>query len=704
MAVSYQQQALVRKVVYTGLIVALFTLSLLHRRLVVEPEGNDLLIREVAKGEVKLTDSAVRLALTGSRGIAVTFLWSTAIEKQKRHEWNELDLLVSSITRLQPHFITPWLFQSWNLAFNVAVECDRPRDKYFYISRGLEVLAEGERRNFKPPAPGNPDMRQNMGSYYQLKIGNSDEKNTMRCLLEMSCIDPLDRAPERFWLDTDRGKKVKLDKFKDFCVQYPRLTRRLHDQLRLTAPEDIVLFLEDNKDIPGRFEPPTGGPQQKDSLVKEELDQFPILPPGFAGVKNRELSTTELVDVFFVSRNWFEYAQKPLPEPNPDPSVEPPPPNPLVKRLPRYIAAPIFRGHPARAQAYIAENLEAEGWFDADGWAIKKWFDKARGPGDPELRVGTESKFHAGPSWDIAYQMYLDFGTRNGLYLTPNEQAELNRAAEPYRAKYKVAEGEFGPVVRSDKPEYDSFRAHNRLINTGIYSNMTNFPRWLTQSEAERKPGAVTARKFLYDAERLRRAENEDPERAIPLYEKAWRLWPQVLLAHPRFARLDDVQDELYEAQIRYNFYVQKHRGDVFKPLTIGMAQLASWPYPSFDKLLDSSQKVKITPMRNHRGVLDYLLYYDGPRAGDLKMALTGWMESAIQSMHFVVPAHVNFQLSRPLAREEDVPDHDLTPEKRQWRVLEDNETVNRVRDRLGLNRSEKKEREGRGRARSVTN
>src|SRR5205085_546367 len=47
MAVSYQQQALVRKVVYTGLIVALFTVSLLHRRLVVEPQANNLQLREV---------------------------------------------------------------------------------------------------------------------------------------------------------------------------------------------------------------------------------------------------------------------------------------------------------------------------------------------------------------------------------------------------------------------------------------------------------------------------------------------------------------------------------------------------------------------------------------------------------------------------------------------------------------------------------
>lgn len=684
MAVSYQQQALVRKFVYTGLIVALFTLSLLHRRIIVEPQGNNLLLREVSKGEVKLTDSAVRLALTGSRGIAVTFLWSAAIEKQKRHEWNELDLLVSSITKLQPHFVTPWLFQSWNLAFNVAVECDRPRDKYFYISRGLEVLAEGERRNFKPPAPGNPDMRQNMGFYYQLKIGNSDEKNTMRCLLEMSCIDPLDRAPERLWVDTERGKKVRLDKFKDFCVQNPRLVRRLHDQLGVTVPEDIVRFLDDNKDIPGRFEPPTGGAQQKESVVKDELEQFPILPPGRKAPKSRELSTTEMVDVYYVCKDWFTYAQKPLPEPSSDPTVEPTP-NPLVKRLPRYIAQQIFRSYPARAQAYQAETLEAEGWFDGDGWTIKRWFDKDRGPNDPEFRVGTESKFHAGPNWDTAYHMYLDYGTLNGLYLTPAERAELNKEAELFRKKFKVEEhtrAEVSAATR-DPAIAKSMQAHNRLSYTMLYQNMTNFPEFLTQTEAERLPETVTARKYFYNADRIRKAE--DPERAIPLYEKAWGLMTEVLLSHPRFARLGNVQEDLYDIQIPFNFYVQKHRGEVFKPMLLGIAQMAAWPYPPYDELLNSSQKVKIMPVRNHRGILDSLLYYDGPDALELKSALAAWTQPTIQGLHILTPVQFYGQLTRTIPRD--------TAVSERWRTFVDADTANRVRDRLGLNRAEKTEK-----------
>ena len=147
MATPLHQKARLRKMMYFGAIVALFTVSLVHREFIIKPQAMLLQLREVARGEVELTSSAVRLMLTGSRGLAVTVLWYNAMDKQKRGEYHDLELIVSSITKLQPYFITPWLYQSWNISFNVAVECDRPRDKYYYISRGLDLLAEGERRN-----------------------------------------------------------------------------------------------------------------------------------------------------------------------------------------------------------------------------------------------------------------------------------------------------------------------------------------------------------------------------------------------------------------------------------------------------------------------------------------------------------------------------------------------------------------------------
>src|SRR5271168_2126385 len=121
MASSFQQQSTVRKFIYFGLILALFTGSLLHRKMVINAQADQLLMRESGRGKADLTDSALRLTLSGVRGVAVTSLWLAAIEKQKRHEWNELEVLVESLTRLQPRFTSPWLFQGWNLAFNVSV-------------------------------------------------------------------------------------------------------------------------------------------------------------------------------------------------------------------------------------------------------------------------------------------------------------------------------------------------------------------------------------------------------------------------------------------------------------------------------------------------------------------------------------------------------------------------------------------------------
>ncbi len=491
MANPFQQQARQRKVIYLGLIIALFTGSLMHRKFIVEKQAENLQLREAAHGEVELTSSFVRLSLTGSRGLATTILWATAIDRMAKHEWNELELLVNSISTLQPYFVTPWLFQSWNLAFNVAVECDRPHDKFYYVSRGLELLAEGERRNqgtaeeakrfppgTVPSFPGNPEMRHFVGFYYQLKIGNSDEKNTMRCLLDLSCIDPLKRDPERF-----KGAN-KREELKKFCENNPRLVRRLREQLGYTEPKQIVEFLDANKDVPTRFKKAVA----RDQTVSEleiPRKQFPILPPveprpagsdtGPRWPRPDEYElTSESIDVFLFCRTWYQYAQEPLPPPEPDPMVTEKEKQYAEKldrlrtdlqlnyRNSKTMAPQIFRGYPARAQFYIAENLVAEGWFGdqsapaklpqnlrdeiAAGWLIKGWFDQ---DGDEQpLRVGTGTQYHAQPAWEIAHRMYKEYGYQSGMYLPAAEYAALQRKAQTIRDLLQISARDMPPPLR----------------------------------------------------------------------------------------------------------------------------------------------------------------------------------------------------------------------------------------------------------------
>src|SRR5262249_17884360 len=114
MASPYQQQALRRKVVYIGLIVGLFSVAWGFRTYVLEAKAAEIKLRESDRGEVDLGDRFANLSATGFRGLVVTYLWYTAIDEQKKNQWNELEQTVRTVAKFQPHFVTPWLFQSWN--------------------------------------------------------------------------------------------------------------------------------------------------------------------------------------------------------------------------------------------------------------------------------------------------------------------------------------------------------------------------------------------------------------------------------------------------------------------------------------------------------------------------------------------------------------------------------------------------------------
>ena len=262
-----------------------------------------------------------------------------------------MELLVDSLTKLQPYFVTPWLYQSWNLAYNVSVESDKIQDKYFYIARGIDLLAQGERQN-----KGNPDLRFSMGFYNQQKIGLSDEANTFRCLYQLSCIDPLNRQAKRFETTGPTGKTViDEEQFERFCQEHPMLVRRLREALKNEEKSEIISFLRESEKIPSRYEekPTTkvGTGNELTTPLKPLEKQFPILPPyGPDAVDLTQAADPDNVafDNFMVARDWYIYANKPLPKPVPRTSAESQPYDPSKgERMPRYMASIIFRQYPA---------------------------------------------------------------------------------------------------------------------------------------------------------------------------------------------------------------------------------------------------------------------------------------------------------------------------------------------------------------------
>src|SRR5262245_6399696 len=289
MASPAQQQTFQRKVIYLGSVVVLLLGSLLWRKYAVEAKAEEMALLDQSHGDVEVVGSALRLGMSGSRGLVICALWMSAIEKQKKNQWNELELNVRTLTKLQPHFITPWLFQSWNLAYNVSRESDLPKDKYFYISRGVQLLADGERQNRY-----NPQMRRDLGHFQQHKICQSDETNVLRSIFQLSCIPPYDRRPERFGYDKDNlDWEIKWDEFKQFCIDHPHLVRRLHTpplpndprkehfKFRCKNAREVILFLAEHRNLPSLYvdEEESARDYEQKNFKPNALERFPVLPP-----------------------------------------------------------------------------------------------------------------------------------------------------------------------------------------------------------------------------------------------------------------------------------------------------------------------------------------------------------------------------------------------------------------------------------------
>jgi hypothetical protein len=558
---DFQRQALIRKFVYFGIILALFLVTLGVRTVSgygLDAQAEKLSIRDQDLGEGDLTGQAVRLSLIGSRGITVTALWAAAMDKQKKHQWNELELIVRSLTKLQPHFITPWRFQSWNLAYNVSVESDRVKDKYFYITRGIDLAAEGERNN-----KNTPDLRLDVGYFLQDKIGLADEANTLRCLFQLSCIDPLERNPGRF-RSAGSDQVDNLVEFRDFCEKHPMLVRRLRETLRCERPEDIVDFLEANQNVPSRYED-ISTTSQETTPLKPVNDRFPPLPPPSRyGSLWDELTfdspSSQLgdsLDNFSVARAWFCYSQDPLTDEHP--------------RRPRLLSTVIFQGYPSRAQHYVAERLEKEGWYNA-GWEIPKWefpADKLA-PQGPQIAITVgKGESWAANAWEKAFQMTKYRGDHP---LPPIPPLMMDEAQ-----------------VKTLDPQLQ----HMYHVN----KNLTNFEHFYVISKVERLEEAVTARGLFRQAETF--DSLADYDQAKPVFEKpeafgpsdTWGTkadkwskatgWKRLLLDHPDYAKEDEVQEATYIFQHRYKHSLQELNGPLYKHLVVlndALGQCAQWP------------------------------------------------------------------------------------------------------------------------------
>jgi hypothetical protein len=153
------------------------------------------------------------------------------------------------------------------------------------------------------------------------------------------------------------------------------------------------------------------------------------------------------------------------------------------------------------------------------------------------------------------------------MYLEFSELSRLNQLAEDYRKEFNVNPLEMGPEVRPDLNTdrmRRSFLAHRQLFFYNQSRQMTNFPHHYFRALTEMDPQTVNGRKLLFQAERFRKAAI--PDRAIDTYAAAFAEWKKVLERYPDFRQDEFIQEETYEAELRYLDLVREHLGVRVRP------------------------------------------------------------------------------------------------------------------------------------------
>jgi hypothetical protein len=206
-----------RKLAYLGAIVILaFPIVWLSLPATTSKEGGKLAqlrkqyrLAQVNLGDVDPASETIKLATLGLRGVAVNLLWEQANYYKKVEDWTNLTATLEQLAMLQPNFITFWKFQAWNLTYNVSVEFDDYRDRYYYVRRGIQFLQKGERYN-----ADNPQLIWDLGWFVGQKIGRADEYVQYRRLFKADDdFHPPDRTMEERdnWLVGKEWYKKAID-------------------------------------------------------------------------------------------------------------------------------------------------------------------------------------------------------------------------------------------------------------------------------------------------------------------------------------------------------------------------------------------------------------------------------------------------------------------------------------------------------------
>lgn len=105
------------------------------------------------------------LVLGGFRGVVVDFLWVRGMARHEEQRYFELKTIFDMIANLQPNIPDVWIFQGWNMSYNIAHNMATREGKWKWVRAGLDYMAKGAGKN-----PANGEIRAAIGHIYRHKF------------------------------------------------------------------------------------------------------------------------------------------------------------------------------------------------------------------------------------------------------------------------------------------------------------------------------------------------------------------------------------------------------------------------------------------------------------------------------------------------------------------------------------------------------
>ena len=109
------------------------------------------------------------ILLGGFRGILVDFLWMRAQKLQEEGKYFELVQLSDWIGLLEPKIPQIWIFNAWNLSYNISVEFPTPKERWNWVYQGIKLLRDRALKYL----PHSPEIYRELSWIYFNKISSS---------------------------------------------------------------------------------------------------------------------------------------------------------------------------------------------------------------------------------------------------------------------------------------------------------------------------------------------------------------------------------------------------------------------------------------------------------------------------------------------------------------------------------------------------